>query len=142
MPTPELPINNKKLIYQLLSGVIDRFFIVAVITYFFLFLVDTIWLGFVSANLNLTLFLFVVIISGVISSLLPFRDNTLDSAGDARGRNSVSKNGIWWVVVLGLLVSVVLFWITKQIGQNAIIVALAGGFIAAILAKLFILWED
>lgn len=142
MATSELPTSNKKLVYQMLSGVIHRFFIVAVITYFSLFLIDTIWPGFVSANLNLTPFLFVVIFAGVVSSLLPFRDVVLDNSSDRRGHNSVSERGIWWLVVLGLLVGVVLFWITKQIGHNAIIVALAGGFITAILAKLFILWED
>jgi putative flippase GtrA len=43
---------------------------------------------------------------------------------------------------MGLLVGAVLFWITKQIGHNAIIVALAGGIITAILAKLFMSWEE
>jgi hypothetical protein len=109
-----------------------------VITYYVLLLADTIWPGFVSNNIDFTTMLWLVLGSGVVASLLPPSSSPINQTTENISSGQSVKTNVWLPLISGLLVMLILAWMTKPIGHSAIIVAVAGGLITALLSKLLL----
>jgi magnesium-transporting ATPase (P-type) len=119
-------------LFRAIVASIQQLFIILLVTYLVLLLIETIFAGSVSRYLNLNYWLIVVITTGVITILSR-------QESEKPKEKSINKGNIITLVCIGLIGAALIWYKTREIGWLSYLISLAGGILIVLLSLL--IWQ-
>jgi len=118
--------------FRALVASIQQLFIILLVTYLILLLIETIFPGSVSRYLNLNYWLIAVIITGVITVLSR-------QESEKPEEKSINTGNIITLVCIGLIGAALIWYKTREIGWLSYLISLVGGILIVLLSIL--IWQ-
>jgi len=120
-------LKTDKRVMKLLD-INHNFFSMLLVTYLLLLLVETIWMGSVSAFFNLNYFLLILMISGAIS-VLTREEGKIKKV-------ILTKKDYFFIAALGIAGMLIIWYKIKDIGNFAYLVSIIAGVLIILISVL------
>jgi prepilin signal peptidase PulO-like enzyme (type II secretory pathway) len=120
--------------YLFTTEIISTIFRVALVSYLFFYLVESLKTGFVSDYISLNLMLVITLVSGALAAL------SKDGKDDQEEREKTEMPDLKqyiYIIFLGILVSVVVYERIKQVGWLSYVVSGVSSVIMVVISILF-----
>ena len=118
--------------FRALVASIQQLFIILLVTYLVLLLIETIFAGSVSRYLNLNYWLIAVIVTGVVTVLSRYESEKPEE-------KTINTGNIITLVCIGLIGAALIWYKTREIGWLSYLISLAGGTLIVLLSIL--IWQ-
>jgi len=116
-----------------LSDIITEFFKVSLLSYLFFYLLENFVVGFVVNFFNLNILLYLTIISGVVTVWIK-DDKKVEEAAAEKQKFRIRE--IIFIILLGIISSLLIYYKIKEIGWVALVIAPLSGIIVILLSFL------
>ena len=121
--------------FRAIVASIQQLFIILLVTYLVLLLIETIFPGSVSRYLNLNYWLIAVIATGVVTVLSRQESGTLKE----KDEKTINTGSIITFVCIGLIGAALIWYKTREIGWLSYLISLVGGTLIVLLSIL--IWQ-
>ena len=121
--------------FRAIVASIQQLFIILLVTYLVLLLIETIFPESVSRYLNLNYWLIAVIITGVVTVLSRQESGTLKE----KDEKTINTGSIITFVCIGLIGAALIWYKTREIGWLSYLISLVGGTLIVLLSIL--IWQ-
>jgi len=121
--------------FRAIVASIQQLFIILLVTYLVLLLIETIFPESVSRYLNLNYWLIAVIITGVVTVLSRRESGTLKE----KDEKTINTGSIITFVCIGLIGAALIWYKTREIGWLSYLISLVGGTLIVLLSIL--IWQ-
>ena len=121
--------------FRAIVASIQQLFIILLVTYLVLLLIETIFPESVSRYLNLNYWLIAVIITGVVTVLSRQESGTLKE----KDEKTINTGSIITFVCIGLIGAALIWYKTREIGWLSYLISLVGGTLIVVLSIL--IWQ-
>lgn len=122
--------------------IVKEVFQISLISYLVFYLIEDFKPGFITNYFNLNIILILTIISGIITVLFEGKESSFETGHEEKvpEEKKIKKIDYLFIVVLGVVAAIIIFFKIKSLGWLAPIISIISGIII-ILISILLLWD-